>query len=145
MRVTKNGGWVELVELDAKAHRKGPFAAKIESASKYNLNTYPILFDTQGCLFTLFFCRAVKSLMEARNLDRFAGTNLEKYVKEANALSEFRSENVKRKTVSLPLNWGGPLGEMHGSNIKTAYLNAEDMLHDVLQIDRDEYKELTEI
>ncbi|KAJ3090181.1 hypothetical protein HK100_007526, partial [Physocladia obscura] len=75
-------------------------------------------------------------------MDVLAGTNLGNYIMMATQRTRWRAINVRRKTVSLPLNWGGPLGEMHGLDIKDAYLSMEDMMHKNLGVERETYKEM---
>ncbi|KAJ3093230.1 hypothetical protein HK100_006748, partial [Physocladia obscura] len=118
MRVAKPGGWIELVELDIKGYRSGPMAEKIQSA--------------------------LHEIMKSRNLDLFAGANLHNYLLKATHNNSIRVANARRKTVSLPINWGGPLGTMHGHDCKELYIGLEDALHKKLGIERAEYKEYIE-
>ncbi|KAJ3102534.1 hypothetical protein HK100_004346, partial [Physocladia obscura] len=125
IRVTKPGGWIELVELiltsfkmqtDVVAYRSGPIMDKVLAA--------------------------VKEIMAPRKLDLFAGLNLVNYVKLATKKTSLTAVNLQKRTVSVPCNWGGPIGELAGADAKQLYLTMEDFLHRQLGVEREEYKEL---
>ncbi|KAJ3093973.1 hypothetical protein HK100_006329 [Physocladia obscura] len=125
IRVTKPGGWIELVEADAQPYRAGPLVETIVGA--------------------------FHAVMAPKQLDFLAGTNLANYIKLAiqksgqkGATRIARARHLERRTVSMPYNWGGPIGDMVGQNFKQAYNNMEDILHKQLGLERAEYRKLVE-
>ncbi|KAJ3127383.1 hypothetical protein HK100_009781, partial [Physocladia obscura] len=118
MRVTKPGGWIELVETDAVAYRGGPTADVLVGA--------------------------IKKAMAPRKLDFLAGTNLVNHVKLALQTTKYTVAKLQKRTVSMPQNWGGPIGDMAAVDGRQLYLSMEDFLHKILGVEREEYRELVE-
>ncbi|KAJ3081218.1 hypothetical protein HK100_009929, partial [Physocladia obscura] len=114
MRVTKPGGWIELVELDATFSRCGP-----------------ILQD---------YLTKVAEMFAPRQLDVLAGTNLVNYVSLAIQKSQFRVKKIVKAMVSMPINWGGPIGDMVATDFKHGFYNMEDSMHKRLGVSRENFK-----
>ncbi|KAJ3105480.1 hypothetical protein HK100_003892, partial [Physocladia obscura] len=114
IRVAKPGAWIELVESDINAYSLGPINAYLEG------------YIRKGSL--------------ERNLDLYCGTNLGYYIHQATR----NVRHIGHKTVSVPMNWDPPLGKAHGMNMKAFLLGLEDWLHHVMNISRQEYKDIVE-
>ncbi|KAJ3141428.1 hypothetical protein HK100_006857 [Physocladia obscura] len=114
MRVTKPGGWIELVELDMTFSRCGP------------------IFQN--------YLDKLAEVMAPREFDVLAGTNLLSYVALAAQKTRFRVKKITKAIVSMPINWGGPLGDMVATDFKQAIYNVEDIMYKPLGIAREEFK-----
>ncbi|KAJ3108406.1 hypothetical protein HK100_003434 [Physocladia obscura] len=104
IRVTKSGGWIELLEF-----------------------------------------LVVHTIAEKYKRDVFTGTNLEYYLRIAlqNDAST-RATNIQKKVVSLPLGWGGSMGELHSMDGKKYLLDHEDTIRQAMGVEKDEYNMLVE-
>ncbi|KAJ3110915.1 Conserved oligomeric Golgi complex subunit, partial [Physocladia obscura] len=118
IRVTKSGGWIELVEPDVNTFNAGPVDKQLTTA--------------------------VHGLIAYRELDKSLGSNLENHIIEAIKDTNIHTDNIKKSTISLPYNWDGPIGEMVARDFKEAYGNMEDYLHKQLGITREEYRNLVD-
>ncbi|KAJ3124961.1 hypothetical protein HK100_011045 [Physocladia obscura] len=114
IRVTKPGGWIEVVEADAVIYKAGPYSKK--------------------------FSNALLGAMHARGLDCYAATNLEWYAKEVAA----NISNQGIKTVHAFHNDNTQLGTLSAKNGKTAFFGMEDWMHKSIGCTREEYRELVE-
>ncbi|KAJ3102101.1 hypothetical protein HK100_004423, partial [Physocladia obscura] len=115
IRVTKPGGWIELVEADIVCYNAGP----------YNKTSGTALFDA----------------MHRRGLDTYAATNLPWYVKQV-ADSVENQENI---LVRLPMgSWGPQIGILNAGSSKAGMLAMEDWMHKSMGITREEYRDLAQ-
>ncbi|KAJ3138194.1 hypothetical protein HK100_012875 [Physocladia obscura] len=114
VRVTKPGGWIELIEGDGIVYNAGPYSQTLATA----------LFDA----------------FHRRGLDGYTATNLPWYVKQVGE----HVQNQEFQTVHLSLNWGSKMGILFGADAKALYLGMEDFLHKAMGITRDEYRELVQ-
>ncbi|KAJ3126783.1 hypothetical protein HK100_010088 [Physocladia obscura] len=113
IRVTKSGGWIELVEGDMVMYDAGPHSRTLGTA----------LFDA----------------LHGRGLDCYAASNLPYYTQQVSN----NVENQQMTTVQFPLNWGASrIGALCGANMKAASLGMEDWMHKAMNISREEYREL---
>ncbi|KAJ3389612.1 hypothetical protein HDU84_008533 [Entophlyctis sp. JEL0112] len=112
IRVAKDGAWIELVEADIVIYKPGPESKLLGTA----------LFDA----------------MHRRGLECYAGMNLAWSVNQV-------KENVRsygKKLVSIPFNWGGEIGTIHGSTAYGFLLAVEDWMHTVMGVSREDYRQL---
>ncbi|KAJ3089909.1 hypothetical protein HK100_007620 [Physocladia obscura] len=114
MRVTKPGGWIELVELDSVLYNPGPFS-------------------------TMFIASLYDSLQE-RGLNSLNATDLTWCVQQV-AKNTMNQETITRH---IPVGWGSELGRLNGANVKAFMLGMEDWLHKTMQLSREEYRNLVE-
>ncbi|KAJ3118152.1 hypothetical protein HK100_000667, partial [Physocladia obscura] len=114
IRVTKPGGWIELVESDMMLYDSGPYSK--------------------------IFRAAFLDALQARGLDCYAATNLEYYASQVAA----NVSNQGVTTVILPTHEDTPLGRLSERNGKIGLLGLEDWLHKSMNITREEYRELIE-
>jgi len=111
-RVTKPGGWIELVETNIlRGDRNGP--------------------DTKA------FAVPAALAFEKRGLDPDSGTNLPGYVKAAGNLT-----NVQVKPVKIPLGWGGELGRIASDDISQVFSSLADWLTKAFGVTTEEYLEM---
>ncbi|KAJ3379397.1 hypothetical protein HDU84_006709 [Entophlyctis sp. JEL0112] len=112
VRVTKPGGWIELLEVDAVFYSPGEHTKILGMA----------------------FFEAINQ----RGLECYAATNLPVYVSQVQE-SVARQDG---KLVSIPLNWGSDFGVLNGTNIAEATKATEDWMHRAMGTTREEYREL---
>ncbi|KAJ3017862.1 UNVERIFIED_CONTAM: hypothetical protein HDU68_011439 [Siphonaria sp. JEL0065] len=114
MRVTKPGGWIELVEAcPGEVYDTGPAAEA--------------------------FLAPIVSVLDKRGLDIYAGSNLVKYAAVVGGLA-----NIGVKTVSIPLGWNGELGRLHAKDVKQWSLTVTPLMTKALGISNEEYLNLVE-
>ncbi|KAJ3110645.1 hypothetical protein HK100_002965 [Physocladia obscura] len=114
IRVTKPGGWIELLESDMVFYKGGSYTKTLGTA---------------------FF-----NALDRRGLDCYAATNLPWYVWKVNE----HVTKQETKTVHIPFGWGSTVGDMSGRNGNTAMLGLEDWMHKAMGISREEYRELVQ-
>ncbi|KAJ3123073.1 hypothetical protein HK100_011732 [Physocladia obscura] len=114
VRVTKAGGWIEVIEGDLMVYKAGPYSKQLS--------------------------QALIGAMQARGLDCYAATNLEWHARK---LTEHIS-NAEFKTIHTPYNDDSPVGKLNGPNGKAAFLALEDWMHKSMGVTREEYRELVE-
>ncbi|KAJ3102970.1 hypothetical protein HK100_004283 [Physocladia obscura] len=114
IRVTKSGGWIELVEADIVLYNAGPYSQTLTTAA----------FDG----------------LHRRGLDCYAATNLPFYVKQ---VSE-HVEKEEQKMVHLSLGWGSKMGILFGADIKAGFLGLEDWMHKSMNLSREDYRQLVQ-
>ncbi|KAJ3121952.1 hypothetical protein HK100_012178 [Physocladia obscura] len=114
IRVTKPGGWIELVEIDMVVYQAGPYSKQLSTA----------MLDA----------------MQARGLDCYAATNLKWYTTGLSA----NISNQDAKTVILPSNDETPVGKLTERNLHALFLGMEDWMHKSMGITREEYRRLVE-
>ncbi|KAJ3121787.1 hypothetical protein HK100_012233 [Physocladia obscura] len=114
IRVTKAGGWIELIEVDIMAYKAGPYSKQLS--------------------------QAMLGAMQARGLDCYAATNLEWHARDVRA----HISNQQIKTVHLPFNDNTNLGRLSGPNSKNVFLALEDWMHKAMGVSREEFRELVE-
>ncbi|RUS23756.1 S-adenosyl-L-methionine-dependent methyltransferase [Jimgerdemannia flammicorona] len=107
IRVTKPGGYIELVECDSRPYRCGPRFKRIM---------------TQGC-------RA----MEARLLKPYIGPKLSGMLEEAGLIK------INSNFSSIPINWGGPLGDIGKSVFCETMKSLKPWLTKVIDMSPDIY------
>ncbi|KAJ3103466.1 hypothetical protein HK100_004197 [Physocladia obscura] len=78
--------------------------------------------------------------MAPRQLDVLAGSNVVKYVSLAAQKTQFLVKKITRTTVSMPINWGGPIGDMVATDFKHAAYNMEDAVYKPLGVEREDFK-----
>ncbi|RUS21717.1 LOW QUALITY PROTEIN: S-adenosyl-L-methionine-dependent methyltransferase [Endogone sp. FLAS-F59071] len=111
-RVAKPGGWVEMFEMDTK---------ELERPPENLMSIWTVLN---------------KCATEAFGLDPH-------YVWQiANMLKENGFEDVELDYISIPLGWGGRIGELNARNLLTAWLAIGPKVAPVLNIGIKEYTEL---
>ncbi|KAJ3100514.1 hypothetical protein HK100_004696 [Physocladia obscura] len=114
IRVTKPGGWIELVEANMVYYSPGPYT-KILGTS---------IFDA----------------INKRGLDCYAATNLPWYVAQV----KNNVETQDMKTLQMPVCWGSEIGKLNGTNLKTVILAAEDWMHTAMGVSREDYRQLVQ-
>ncbi|KAJ3092907.1 hypothetical protein HK100_006818 [Physocladia obscura] len=114
IRVTKPGGWVEIVEADIIIYNAGP-------CSKH-------------------WGKAMFNAMHERGLDCYAATNLPFYLSQV----EKSISNSGVETVHFPFSGDTRLGKLNGGNGKAGILALEDYMHKTMGMTRQEYRELAE-
>ncbi|KAJ3089315.1 hypothetical protein HK100_007801, partial [Physocladia obscura] len=112
IRVTKPGGWIELVEMDIVIYNAGPYSQTLTTA----------LFDG----------------LHERGLDSYGATNLLFYVKEATD----NVENQEERVLHLSIGGNSKMGILFGADWKAGILGVEDWMHKAMGISRDEYRQL---
>ncbi|KAJ3116445.1 hypothetical protein HK100_001068 [Physocladia obscura] len=112
IRVTKPGGWIELVEADVVIYNAGPYSQTLTTA----------LFDG----------------FHRRGLDTYAAVNLPFYVKQV----ADNVENKEDKVLHLSIGWGSKMGILFGADCKAGVLGMEDWMHKSMKLSRDEYRQL---
>ncbi|KAI8613717.1 S-adenosyl-L-methionine-dependent methyltransferase [Chytriomyces sp. MP71] len=116
IRVTKPGGWIELVECDVVQHRQGPNYQKIAGA--------------------------FIAMLTARGMDVNASSNLPSHVRDGEKLTSARLENVMSRTVSCPINWDGKIGHMQAIDIGWAMEGTRPYMPKLLGITPEEFDAL---
>ncbi|KAI8606984.1 S-adenosyl-L-methionine-dependent methyltransferase, partial [Chytriomyces sp. MP71] len=119
VRVTKPGGWIELMECDIPAYRAGPIDKMLTNA--------------------------IASVIEKNGLDSRCGTNLLKYVAEFNKISRdsgIQLINVTGKVVSCPKNWNGKVGEACAKDLAQFLESMQLHLQRALNISSEAYAAL---
>ncbi|KAI8621703.1 S-adenosyl-L-methionine-dependent methyltransferase [Chytriomyces sp. MP71] len=116
IRVTKSGGWIELVEADVVAHRPSPAYQKVWGA------------------FT--------AMLTAKGMDVNAGSNLGTIILAGEKVSPSQVSDIKTRTCSLPINWDGKLGHMAGIDIGWAMEGMRPFLPKVIGVEPEEYDAL---
>ncbi|KAJ3122842.1 hypothetical protein HK100_011814 [Physocladia obscura] len=114
IRVTKPGGWIELVEGDVVIYNAGPYSQTLTTA----------LFDG----------------LHRRGLDCYAASNLLYYAKQVAENVEYQEDKMAR----LSLGWGSKMGILCGSDARTAYLGMEDWMHKAMGLSREDYRDLVQ-
>ncbi|KAJ3091649.1 hypothetical protein HK100_007130, partial [Physocladia obscura] len=112
VRVTKPGGWIELVEADGVFYNAGPYSKTFGGA----------FFDA----------------LHRRGLDCYAATNLPWFTRHIAA----NVENQEIQTLQIPINWGSKMGVLSGQEVRSGFLTLEDWLHRAIGITREEYRQL---
>ncbi|KAJ3116375.1 hypothetical protein HK100_001090 [Physocladia obscura] len=114
IRVTKSGGWIELVECDAVIYNAGPYSQTLTTA----------LFDGY----------------HRRGLDCYAAANLPFYVKQVAG----NVENQEDKVLHLSMGWGSKMGILFGADWKSGVLGLEDWMHKTMGLSREDYRQLVQ-
>ncbi|KAJ3125024.1 hypothetical protein HK100_011024 [Physocladia obscura] len=115
IRVTKPGGYVELIETDIILGNMGPIMEKYTK-----------------------LCHEAMTIRAG--VDGYAATNLPFYVKVQGKAAAHRGV----RSVRIPLNWNGPIGKMAADGMVETLMAMMDWLHLVLSISRKEYQELVD-
>ncbi|KAJ3120852.1 hypothetical protein HK100_012626 [Physocladia obscura] len=114
IRVTKPGGWIELVEGDIVIYKAGPYSTVLT--------------------------KAILDAMHARGLDCYAATNLEWYVNKV--ASNVANQGIR--AIHNIMNDGTPLGKLMARVSKESFLSMEDWLHKPMNLTRGEYQKLVD-
>ncbi|TPX46868.1 hypothetical protein CcCBS67573_g10290 [Chytriomyces confervae] len=117
-RVTKSGGWIQLLEYDVVTYRQGP-------ASKALGGTFAAMLDKRG-------------------MDIHAGSNLVPHMNEAsnNSGGSMRLTNITQKTVSCPIGWGGKVGELFAQDSEKALQSMKAFLPKIMGLTNEAYDAL---
>ncbi|TPX72449.1 hypothetical protein CcCBS67573_g05877 [Chytriomyces confervae] len=117
-RVTKHGGWIQMLEYDMVTYRQGP-------SSKMLGETFAAMLDKRG-------------------MDIRAGTNLVGYMKEVATISggSMRLANITQKTVSCPLGWGGKVGDLFMQDSEKAVMTMKTFLPKIMGMSNEAYDDL---
>ncbi|KAJ3260591.1 hypothetical protein HDU77_001279 [Chytriomyces hyalinus] len=117
-RVTKSGGWIQLLEYDVVTYRQGP-------ASKALGGTFAAMLDKRG-------------------MDIHAGSNLVRYMNEASSNSggSMSLTNISQKTVSCPIGWGGKVGELFAQDSEKALQSMKAFLPKIMGLTNEAYDAL---
>ncbi|KAJ3200460.1 hypothetical protein HDU83_006386 [Entophlyctis luteolus] len=130
-RVTKPGGWIELVECSGLFKDVGEaakmFAEKMETA-----------FLARGVDINLseheFRMRKADVCAEI-----LAAENLPEYAEACTAIT-----NVGHKVVQIPLGWGGEVGDLYGMDVRNGMILVGDFLTKAFGVDDAEYLTMVE-
>ncbi|KAJ3238056.1 hypothetical protein HDU77_011560 [Chytriomyces hyalinus] len=117
-RVTKSGGWIQMLEYDVVTYRQGP-------ASKALGGTFAAMLDKRG-------------------MDIHAGSNLVPHMNEAsnNSGGSMRLTNITQKTVSCPIGWGGKVGELFAQDSEKALQSMKAFLPKIMGLTNEAYDAL---
>ncbi|KAI8612723.1 S-adenosyl-L-methionine-dependent methyltransferase [Chytriomyces sp. MP71] len=122
IRVTKPGGWIELMEFDAVHHRMGPNHKKLADA--------------------------VYAMMRTKEIDLENAGNIAGYVDQGARLASIDLAHFKKRTVSCPINWDGKIGAYAGKDLEFLFESLRPVMPKVLGVEPEEYdamvKELIE-
>ncbi|RIA84882.1 S-adenosyl-L-methionine-dependent methyltransferase [Glomus cerebriforme] len=114
LRVTKVGGWIEIMELDLIFHNEGPNTAKL-----------------QGSTISYFNAQNINSIISPR-LSQFLSST-----------SSFSTIHHEKRCTPLGC-WGGRLGEFALIYFSMAFKNMKKVLPQFMGINGDEYDVLVE-
>ncbi|KAJ3203262.1 hypothetical protein HDU82_006715 [Entophlyctis luteolus] len=111
IRVTKSGGWIELVE---RLKCDASFKSVGENAK--------------------FFSEKMEFALSARGVDTNLVNNLPDYVLACPNLINFG-----HKVVKIPVGWGGEIGELSAQDARSGLVHLGDFLKKSLGVDEEEY------
>ncbi|KAJ3106365.1 hypothetical protein HK100_003738 [Physocladia obscura] len=112
IRVTKPGGWIELVEGDGLIYNPGPYSKT--------------------------FSTALSEGFHRLGRDCYAATNLPWYVKQVSK----NAENEQNIMLHLSTGWGSKVGVLLGADVKAVYLGMEESMHKAMGFSREQYRDL---
>lgn len=111
-RILKPSAFVELVDVEYRVQRPGPLSEELlNKKCMYNLHMAVYL------LLTLFFYITVHQTMRSHDVDLQLCHQLSTLLMTQGG----GFIDVSQDRVTIPLGWGGQLGQIHAQNIETFY------------------------
>ncbi|KAG9286989.1 hypothetical protein G9A89_001227, partial [Geosiphon pyriformis] len=115
IRVTKQGGWIELTEVNVGLARCGPVTRK--------------------------FCHAWEESVRKQGIEPYISNHLENFLQSTNSVEniQFRERDIPLGS------WGGPIGHLGKQNIRILWEDLRAIITSRLDITDEEFDDLLEV